>query len=164
MALSLHGVVKDTQRQAFGLQTVQYFETAVVSSLHEYAIKSPADWRSLQNKWSCCGYEAPNAFEAAASWDESLLLQVNDLNSVAGGFCTNNAAECIGQGTTPCPAKSHDWCRVDFLSLMLSNYKLLGISALVLSAAHFLSSAFSSFTLLCDVRMQLTTMTASQTA
>lgn len=155
VALTLRGVVKHAQVQNFALQKVRYFETAVVTNLHDYVIESPGGWRSIQQSQFCCGYINAKELEdhATLPWDNSLLDMVDDINAVTGKYCAKKASECASTVGFPCPARGRPWCRSAFHELMLKNYKLIGVFAFVVGAAQILSSGFGLFTLLCDVRM-----------
>lgn len=161
VSLTLLGVVKTAEVNDFALQKVRIFETAVITNLHSFVQRDQGGWHGIQQSLFCCGYISVNELETSATlpWDTSLLDMVNEINAHGGKFCAKQVAECTysaGVGL-PCPSKGHLWCRSEFYLLMRSNYKLIGVFALVVGAAQLLSSAFGLFTLLCDVRMLSTT-------
>lgn len=156
VSLTLLGVVKSAEVNDFALQKVRIFETAVITNLHEYTQEDTAGWRGIQQSLLCCGYVSMDELEKSATlpWDASLLNMMDEINALGGKFCAKKAAECSSAGVGfPCPSKGHSWCRSEFYLLMRSNYKLIGVFALVMGTAQLLSSAFGLFTLLCDVRM-----------
>lgn len=155
VALTLLGVVRSAERNTFALQKVRYFETTVITNLRAYVASDSGGWRDIQHNLYCCGYTSAIELKASSPlpWDQSLLAMVAEVNAVAGKYCAKKASECAADVGFPCPSSGRAWCRAEFYALMRHNYKLIGIFALVVGAAQLLSSAFSLFTLLCDVRM-----------
>lgn len=156
VALTLLGVVERAESNAFALQKVRYFETAVVANLHAYVHQDSSGWRGIQHSLYCCGYVSARELVASSlvPWDPTLLDRVATINGVAGKYCAKTAAECAtGTLELPCPSRDRVWCRPTLYALMRENYKLIGVFALVVGASQLVSSVFSLFTLLCDVRM-----------
>ncbi|TYZ68450.1 hypothetical protein PybrP1_004309 [[Pythium] brassicae (nom. inval.)] len=152
VALTLLGVVTRAERNDFAPQKVRYFETAVVTNLHAYVRQDSGGWRGIQHSLYCCGYASASALAASSPvpWDQALLDMLATVNGVAGKYCAKKASECVAGAELPCPSPGRVWCRPTLYALMRENYKLIGVFALVVGAAQFVSSVFSLFTLLCD--------------
>ncbi|TMW64595.1 hypothetical protein Poli38472_011475 [Pythium oligandrum] len=155
IALTLKKVADSAEANDFTEMRVKPFETAVITLLDGYVKDDPNGWREMQNSMRCCAYASVYDLRSYSKteWDESVLAMVNSTNSVSGRYCSRKSADCRAVDGVPCPLSKRTWCREEVLSLIVGNYSLLGVYAIVIGCCELVAAALSLFTLLCDVRM-----------
>ncbi|DBA02966.1 TPA: hypothetical protein N0F65_003154 [Lagenidium giganteum] len=160
IAMSLINTADLTGGNNFRNKSVKLMEEAIVTTLGSYAQESAAGWRGFQNDMACCGYESISKmrslnYATSGRYDDALYPVVMQLNNITGSACLTRRQECqeANHDDTPCPSKSHDWCRVVVLQHASSNYTCIGLFALIMGGAQLLSTILATYTLLCDVRM-----------
>jgi hypothetical protein len=86
-------------------------------------------------------------------FDQDLIDKIQAINNVSGSYCARKQSECYANEKLPCPAKGKNWCHEEFISRAMGNFMITGIFSLVIGGCQILSTLFSIYILLCDVRM-----------